>query len=204
MAGPVSLGIRLAEGRAARFGEVRTRMRDLSPAGPAVVAAMREGDGSVADQFDREAEMTLSGQTIRWRRTKPFGRRPPPAKTLQSSGSYRAAWLGRGAGAVTRIEPFRFVIGADPQVFPQVRVFQRDRPTVVRARRRTVTGKLAMQLYLGFTYGVWISERKLLAGLVNHPRRVAVSGAMVDRVQTVILRYLATGQARRGSQEVAA
>jgi len=172
----------------------RSRAPFGGPSGPAVVAVLRHGPGSVAAQFAAEATLLSGGGAAAWPRTKPFGNRPPPAKTLQRSGSYRAAWLGQGAGAVTRITPTRVSIGVDPRVMPRVLLFQARRAVRVYAKRRTAGGDFAMRVKLGLTYGVWISNRRLLQGILIPPRRLSVNPVMRRRAAAILRSYIATGR----------
>lgn len=191
------LSIRVNSGPTPIFEGVRARAAApfAGEAGKAAVAIMRHGPGSTEEQFAVGAEFTRNGQHA-WPPTKPFGNREPPASRLVRSGGLRAAWTGTGAGAVERVTATSVAIGVSTSVHPQAAIFQKDGPTLIRAKRRTANGRLAMQFFLGLTYDVWISQEKLLAGLRVDPRRVGIGRVMIRRLTDSTLAYIATGRLR--------
>lgn len=198
------ISIRTARGESplGRFDEIERRARDLTPRHDQLIETMRRGAGSVGAQLQAQAWHSPSGAIVPWVKTKPFGTRPQPLRTLLSTGRYRTALDSGGSGAVEVREPLRFGIGLDPSEFPQWPVFQkRDGPTVIRAKssHRTRSGRLAMQVFLGLAFKVWLSERKLLVeGLVVHPRRVDINPVMKRRVVEEIRAYFLSGPGGRG------
>ena len=169
------------------LGAIKRRLADLSPAAEFVHQTMRFGPGSINDQFNREAEANGAS----WPKTKPFGTRPAPAKTLQRTGSLLSAWVGRAPGSVSAATPNSFMVGVDTNILPQAGVFQAQAPTIIRPRKKAKGGKgTAMHYFLGLTYGVWISEARLAAGLSIPPRRVAVGTEMQVRVGDLLTRWL--------------
>lgn len=192
-------GLFAGEGRAAtqRWERIVTRARDFRPAAPRVREIMRRGPGSVLEQL--QLQMSHEGATrTPFVRTKPFGRRPMPLRTLFMSGRYRNALMGEGEGVVDISEPKRIGLSLDADVFPQWPVFQRrDGPTVVKAipsHRYTsgrFSGRLWMQVFLGLNFGLWFSERFLLEkGFRNPARRVSTNLVMRERVARALLQYL--------------
>lgn len=161
---------------------------------------MRHGPGSTSAQAMAQAEFTRSGGVNPWPRTKPFGTRKMPLRTLLATGRYRTALSQRVSGVVEIRAPHVVGFRLDRFAFPQWPVFQAHSPTVIRAKssHRTKTGKLAMQMFLGLTFGVWISERNLLnRGLTIQPRRVSENPVMWKRVIEVYRAYILA--ARSGS-----
>lgn len=107
--------------------------------------AMRYGKGGVAEQFARQGAITRRGFQ-RWKPAKRVLRHG--GYTLIDTGRYSAAWLNKGPGARTIVDQTGTApgatrgpsvsIGVDSIRFPQARVFQRDRPTKIRARNGRV------------------------------------------------------------------
>jgi hypothetical protein len=135
---------------------------------------MRFGPKGVQRQFVDTTEYRLN-QSIPWAKTKPFGSRKA-GKTMLGSGGYKSAFLG-GAGAITRITPTSVEIGVSKGLYPQVAIHQGRRSSVtVKPKARTRGGKdWKMRFFLGLTYGVWISKKRLERGLKIPRRRVSVS-----------------------------
>lgn len=180
-------------GRSAkRFDEIKARMKDpMRSAGPAVVKVMRVGPGSTSDQFRRQTHLT-GAVAIPWKRTRAFGSRAKPAKTLNVTGTLAEAWAGRNGYSYSEVDSRRVSVG----VLPSLRyagIFQARQDTIVRARKRTSKGKLAMRMFLGMEYGVWIPERTLLRGLRIVPRRVGIGTQLEKRARAVVKKYLLTG-----------
>lgn len=198
------ISIRMAPGAppGARWDEIARRAKDLRPAHDAALATMRNGGaGSTFDQASSMATHTQFGGVLQWKRTQPFGRRPMPLRTLLRSGRYRAAITSKAAGTIEIREPHRVGFTLDGSVFPQWKVFQATAPTIIRAKtaNRARNGRLMMQVVLGLFYGAWISERKLLEGLVVEPRRISTNPPMRRRVAEVFRAYLVasgSGQSR--------
>ena len=178
----------LQEGRAPRTVEIRRRMQAPLPGSvtDGMADTMRTGGpGSVADQFARQTEQAMRvGQ--RWPRTRDFGSRKAPARTLHDKGALEAAWTGRGAGSRTRRLPNGVEIGVDTRLFPQAAMFQRGGITIIRVTPRA-------RLYLGLTFGVWL--RKSTRSLKVEGRPVGVNTAMLGRVKKVVGRYYLHGEA---------
>lgn len=186
------------------LGAIKRRLADLSPAGEFVHKTMRFGEGSISAQFAAEAEFTEGGGRNAWPKTKPFGNRAAPAKTLQRSGHLMNAWLGQAAGAISESTPNSFYVGVDTALYPPAGVFQSLTPTVVRPKKPAKGGKgTAMHYFLGLTFGVWISEARLRAGLVIPPRRVAAGPVMQQRVANLLKNWIVGEGITRAEANVA-
>lgn len=165
--------------------------------GRAVAGAMRlTATDSIQSQFRQQRTVSVAGGSA-WERTKPFGECNPPQRTLYRTGALQRAWTGQSSDSITEIRRGRVSVGAGGSVGIRAVVFQRAAPTRVRAKRRTRGGKLAMQLALGLgPCKVWISEGKLLSGLVIPSRPVGMSRGMLRAASRVVLRSVATGGER--------
>lgn len=148
---------------------------------------MRTGTRGVRAQFVDQTEYRLNTSSP-WARTKPFGSRKA-GKTMLGSGGYKSAFLG-GAGSVTRVTPVSVEIGVDAGLFPQVKIHQGSRPSVtVKPKRRTKGGKdWKMRFFLGLTYGVWMSKKRIEQGFKIPRRRVSVSSAVRKEVLQMLKR----------------
>lgn len=140
-----------------------------------VAKIMRTGPKGVYRQFVDQTEYRGTS-AIPWVRTKPFGNRPAPRKTLLGTGLYRSAWLG-GAGGTEKITASSVEIGVDRGLFPQVRIHQsRNASTTIKPKARTKGGKdFKMRFFLGLTYGVWMSRARIAKGIKVPRRRVSVA-----------------------------
>lgn len=149
--------------------------------GKEVVKIMRTGPRGVSEQF-RDSTEYKGNQALAWARTKPFGNRPAPRKTMVGRGVYRASWLGR-AGSIERITDKSVEIGVDRGLNPQVAIHQSSRSsTTIRPKARTANGDFKMRFALGLKFGVWISKKRLALGLKVARRRVSVSSAVRKEV----------------------
>lgn len=185
-------------------GALQRRFEDMTPAAEFVHKTMWFGPGSTNDQFNREAEGTQFGY-IQWPRTKPFGNRPAPVKTLQRTGALKRAWTGSQPGALFDAKGNTFMIGVDTNLFPGAGVFQGYAPAIVRPLKSTLkTRRTAMHSYLGMQFGAWISEARLMRGLVIPNRRVNASPEMRARVADLLARWLVGEAPTRAESSLAA
>lgn len=150
-----------------------------------VIGAMRQGAGSVGDQSERQATMRANGSVKAWPKTKPFGNRPAPAKTLRMTGRYLAAWTGGNAGGLSQVGTDRVAIGVDTRVFPQAAVFQSNAAT-----RIPITAK--MRRFVAAKFGV--NFRRSKTHVVVEPRPFAVNPTMLRRVRQILVTYVLTGK----------
>lgn len=145
---------------------------------------LRFGPGGIKEQFDNSTEMRRNAN-YPWRATEPFGTRPGNA-TPMAGGPYERAWLGIGSGSIAKSTDNSLEVGVDAGQFPQVRVHQGNRP-FVRIRAKTPAkrkGDWAMRIYLGLTYGVWLTVRKVrVEGMKLYRRRVSVSNEVMSRIR---------------------
>ena len=192
------ISVQLQPGRAAVFEEIAKRLKKPMAGGRGRVVAqkMRQGDGSIGAQFRAESEITGTGRRRRWKRTRPFGNRSAPRRTLYGRGTYEGAWLGLRSGSLTIVRDRSVAVGVSTARYPQARVFQRLRPTIVRPRRMGPRGRWAMAWFLGLTYDVWLSNARLQRGLINYPRRVSLNPAMLRRAGVALREMLITGNAQ--------
>jgi hypothetical protein len=179
-----------AAGLTDRFATARAVLEKpfAGSTGIAAIAAMRRGGaGSFAQQFAVESEWGMSGQKS-WPKTKDFGTRKAPPKTL-GGGPLQAAWLG-GAGSLETVEQGgrAIAVGVSGSALPYAGVFQRTGPTIIRAKRKTKSGQYAMRIFLGLTFGVWITNDKAELGMVVMPRRLGVNRLMLGRIVELIVK----------------
>ncbi len=108
---------------------------------------VRGGRQMVVEEFRAESFRGPRGGFTRWPKTKPFGNRPAPQRTLHRSGRLERAW-GGGAGSVTSVTS----AGAKWGVSVPYAGFVRS------GARIGVTRK--MRMFLGLSFGVWLSPSK--------------------------------------------
>jgi len=157
----------------------------LGGRGQEAAKIMRTGTKGVAQQF-RDSTEYRGAQAIPWAPSHAFGTKPAPKKTMVGTGLYRAAFLG-GAGSITKISKDAVEIGVDRDLFPQVAIHQgRSASRTIRPKKRTASGGFAMRFFLGLTYGVWFSDKRLARGLKIARRRVSVSSDVRKSVAKVI------------------
>lgn len=140
----------------------------------------------IRDQFTAQAEMRGAGTTA-WAKSKPFGTKKAPNRTMQGSGDYRRAWLG-GAGSTETVSANSVTIGVEREIFPQVSIHQGPRTsTTVFPKRRTKGGRdWKMRLFLGMTYGVWMSKARIEKGLKILRRRLSVSNDVKKAIALMV------------------
>lgn len=158
----------------------------LDSRGKQAVKLLRFGTKGISDQFKDQTEYRGSGSTP-WDKTQPFGTRKAPRKTMQASGNYRAAWLG-GAGGLENISANAIEIGVDRGQFKQVAIHQGSAASVkVFPKSRTKGGKdWKMRFFLGLTYGVWLTKKRLEMGLKIPRRRLSVSSDVRNAVAGMV------------------
>lgn len=158
----------------------------LDSRGKQAVRLLRTGTRGISDQFKDQTEYR-GAQAIPWERTKDFGTRKAPRKTMQATGDYRAAWLG-GTGSVENISQNAIEIGVDRGDFPRVAIHQGSAPSVkVFPKKRAKGGKdWAMRFFLGLTYGVWLTKARLEKGLKIPRRRLSVSSDVRKAVALMV------------------
>lgn len=159
----------------------RAKASEWKAAAPAVFKAAREGPRGVSDQFRSSTGYFANNTSKRWEKTKAFGNKPAPTRTLIRSGSYRDAWMGRNAGSIERYSNGRFELGVDPTLYPQVTVFQKQSPTRIRVTQ-------AMRGFLGWMFGVHL--RKTTKAIVVPERPVGVSAEMAARAAQAVKKFI--------------
>ena len=159
----------------------RAKASEWKAAAPAAFKAMREGPRGISDQFRSGIGYFANNTSKRWEKTKEFGNKPKPTRTLIRSGSYRDAWMGRNAGSIGRYSNGRFELGVDPTLYPQVTVFQKQSPTRIRVTQ-------AMRGVLGWMFKV--NRRKTTKSMVVPERPVGVSAEMAARAAQAVKRFI--------------
>ncbi len=169
-----------------RSGKAVVEKPLLDSRGKQAVRTLRFGTRGISDQFKDQTEYRGSGSTP-WDKTQDFGTRKAPRKTMQASGGYRTAWLG-GPGGVENISANAIEIGVDRGDFPRVAIHQGSAPFVkVFPKKRTKGGKdWAMRFFLGLTYGVWLTKKRLEMGLKIPRRRLSVSSDVRKAVAIMV------------------
>ena len=154
--------------------------------GMQVAKILRYGVRGISEQFANESEYRGS-QSRKWTKSRAFGNKPAPRKTMDGNGTYRAAWLG-GPGSIESITPSVVTVGIERSVFPQVAIHQGPASVVtIKPKAKTANGKdWKMRFYLGLTYGVWMTKARLERGLAVHRRRISVSKEVMDSVRWLI------------------
>ena len=173
--------------------------------GKATAKILRTGTKGISHQFRDQTEYR-GAQSIPWERTKPFGTKKAPRKTMLGTKRYRTAWLG-GAGSIETIDANTVTIGVDRGAFPQVAVHQSAKPfTLIRPKRKTKSGHWAMQFFLGLTYGVWLTNARLEKGLKVPRRRLSVSDDVKKEVAAMFRGVVmkSRGVKAQGPKELAA
>ncbi len=143
------------------FKDVRKRVsRPLAGRAQRPVAqAMRD---SALRDFNRGGHHGPAGGFTPWTPSQEFGECSPAAKTLGgTTGSMGRAW--KDARMIPSANGIAIVAR-----HPGMRIHKQG--GLVKAKKRTAGGQLAMVLFLGLKCGVWISESKALAGM-RIPRR---------------------------------
>lgn len=139
------------------FGGIRKRVAKplAGRARPLIVRSLK---ASVRRDFARQGHHGATGFTP-WTPTRPFGDCEPAPKILGgTAGGMARAW--EDARVVTSASDRSITLVAR---HPAMRAHRFG--AVVRAKRRTSSGRLAMVVFLGLKCGVWLSEAKALAGL---------------------------------------
>jgi hypothetical protein len=182
----------------------KARMRRISAEGKSLskplnstrgleaIRILRMGTRGIRAQFADQTEYR-GKNVIPWAKTKPFGNKPAPKKTLHGSGGYRSAFLG-GAGAIQRITANSVEVGVDPVQFPMVKIHQgryasrRVKPKEKVKKLGPNYGQWTMRWFLGLTYGVWIKNSKLSKGVLIPRRRVSLAAATKKEISTYLAR----------------
>lgn len=150
----------------------------------ATVAAFR---GLIREEFDREFWRPPSGPPRPWERTKAFGNRPPPAKTLHRRGALRRAWLGRGAGAIEVYGQRSVTVGVAGSIIPyaavhrggpgRVRAADARRPFRIRVTRR-------MRGYLAAALGVYLRRTTTHIEIPRRPH-ASINPELTTRINAI-------------------
>ena len=138
---------------------------------------------SVARDFAARAWHTPTGGIRPWKQVNvpPFGTYQPSNPPLRR---YRRAWLG-GAGGFEKNTPTSVQIGVRLPGAAAHRgsfgSFIGERVTLIKAKKRTSSGRLAMFFFFLNEYGVALGEKKLLSGMELHSRPHATANPELTR-----------------------
>jgi hypothetical protein len=126
------------------FPTIRVRAKRLNPALRAGIRAWRN---IIRQEFASEGYFLLTGGFRAWPKTKPFGRREAPAKTLQRTGALLRAYMGTGSGALENIGDRFARFGVDGNVIPYGAIHRRGAVVpVTEPMRRTLSGVFDVHL----------------------------------------------------------
>ena len=150
---------------------------------------MRTGPKGVYRQFVDQTEY-LKKLSIPWKKTKPFGSREAPKKTMLRTGLYRSAWIG-GAGSIEKITKTTVQLGVDSGLFPQVKIHQSKREaTRIKPKNRISDGPNAgqwkMTFYIGMHFGIWFTHKRMSEGVLVPRRRVSISSDVIKEVRGLL------------------
>lgn len=151
-----------------------------------VARIMRFGPGSVDAQFSSHRGLSVTRGVTSWPATKPFGSCSPPSSTLVKGGDLHSAWVGRHQGSINDPRPHSVTIGVRGSVIHYASIHQRG--GLVKAKTRTSSGRLLMQLALGLgECQIWFTEGRLLRGFRIPPRPVGISAQVLRRAGALVL-----------------
>lgn len=136
---------------------------------PLIVRSLKK---SVRRDFARGGHHGPAG-FVPWPKAVQFGDCAPSSRTLGgTAGRYAQAWKN------ARVVPSRNSVTL-VATEPGMRLHRFG--GLVKAKKRTASGRLAMVVFLGLNCGAWISERKALAGLRIPKRPFADKNAQLAR-----------------------
>lgn len=119
-----------------------------------MVAAWRS---VIAQEFSAQSWFSPGGGRRPWLRTRPFGTRLSPS-TLYFTGAYEAAWLGRGAGAISHISGNRAEFGVAGSVFPGASTLRGGSGDTISTGDIQIRVTPRRRAFLRRTYGVWVAR----------------------------------------------
>lgn len=159
----------------------RLPMRDL-------VAAWRS---VIADEFASQSWNSPSGGRRSWERTKVFGTRPAPTRTLDATGALRAAWAGRGAGAIFRVSGDRAEFGVAGSVFPGASTLRGGAGDQISTAPIRIVVTNARRSFLRHRFGVYIKKK-----FTTHKPRphATVNPEVRTRLTTIVSAHIAGRQ----------
>lgn len=158
----------------------RLPMRDL-------VAAWRS---VIAEEFSSQSWNSPGGGRRSWARTQPFGNRPPPSRTLDSSGALRAAWAGRGAGRIERISADRAEFGVAGSVFPGASTLRGGAGDTVSTADILIPVTHRRRAFVRHKFSVFLANRTTFTR--HRPRpHATVNPEVRTRLTTIISAHIA-------------
>lgn len=149
----------------------------------------------ISEEFANQVWYTKGGSRKPWQRTRPFGTRPSPSRTLQASGALRRAWTG-GVGSINRISKDRVVLGVSASLFPQAALLRggggeniRTTPTRIRVTPR-------MRGAIRYKYGVNLKQSTKTISVT--PRPHATSNPEIrSRFRAIVTAHVSGRQYRK-------
>jgi hypothetical protein len=147
----------------------------------------------IAEEFRLEAWRPPSGPMRPWKRTRAFGAKPAPAKTLHGGGALRRAWLGQGAGAIERMGANSVTVGVSGAVLPYAAVHRGGGKVTAADSRRPFRIKVTdrMRRYVLFAFHVPLK----VGAYIEIPRRPhATSSPELRTRMTAIFSAWAVGR----------
>lgn len=168
---------------------------------------------SVAGEFLNRHWAQPSGGFLPWAPNVPWGVQEGPGgsekKPLIASGKYYRALVQGGPGGFAIVTARTATVGVDLATFPYapfvrggVGALIRLTPLVIRAKKLVGGGKgdnkgprqYAMFFYLGLTFGVWLSLKKLEEGIRLPPRPHLTSNpALTKQIASKMASYILKG-----------
>ena len=126
----------------------------------------------VRSEFAGARWLSPGGASVKWKPVGPFGSRPAPSSPLRRTGRLAQAYQGQGAGAIEQITEKGVRWGVRGSVHPGAAVHRGGGGKVLVAQanvpeRIPVTGR--MRLFLGRSFGVWLSPSKRFIVIPRRP-----------------------------------
>lgn len=133
----------------------------------------------IFEEFTKGGWFRPQGGVQSWPKTKPFGNRQAPLRTLVRSGRLLGAWMGRGPGSIERVTEDGFEFGVDTNALPYAPVHRPSEPSATAFGQVTkIFVRRRQRIFLGLQFGVWLrrSTRFLRVPArphaTSHPRAV--------------------------------
>ena len=166
------------------FEDLLAEVQDIRPALREWVRMRR---GMINLEFLREGWFAPGGGFVPWQKTRDFGTRKAPRKTLSRTAALLRAWTGVGLGALERVTDKAATFGVSGLRFPYAAVHRGGAGEVGTGiagvpARIPVTQR--MRFYLGLTFGVWLRSGKRF---IEIPRRPHATNSPEARTRTTAL-----------------
>ena len=173
--------------RTGELEEIFQRLKDPTALNVANLAVWRS---SIQGEFQQGGWRRPQGGFQAWPRTKPFGTREPPQRTLVRSGKLLNAWMGRGAGSIERVTREGFEFGVSGSAIPYATV---HRPASISATSFGQVTKIFVRrrprIFLGLQVGAWLRSSTRFLRVPARPHATAnpaVTNTMVENVLNML------------------